>query len=173
MTGSTSAAAVSPRAASGYALALSLLLSVSPWLLGGCSNDPEEPEVQIRQSIDSAQRAASNKNVSDLMEIVSKQYVDGRGLTHQHVARLVAFYLNRYQTVHLFTRIKEIDLTDAENAHVDLLVAMAGQPIGEESDLTNLRADLYRFNLRFVKENADSWRIVRTNWSRAHPADFL
>ncbi|MEW7981215.1 MAG: hypothetical protein AB2813_15930 [Candidatus Sedimenticola endophacoides] len=85
--------------------------------------------------------------------------------------RLALGYFLRHKSIHLLTQIERIELLDEERARVVLFVAMAGSPLEGVEQLLNLRADLHRFELDLVLEQAQ-WRVARAHWQRARAADF-
>ena len=49
---------------------------------------------------------------------------------------------------------------------------MAGRPIESTEALLDVRADLMRFDVEFVREG-DDWRVRAADWRRAELNDFL
>ena len=49
---------------------------------------------------------------------------------------------------------------------------MAGQPFSGARELERLRADLHRFEITLASENKE-WKVIRAEWRRAEPGDFL
>jgi hypothetical protein len=74
--------------------------------------------------------------------------------------------------VYLLTRVRSVEIATPGEARAVALVAMAGTPIERPEALAGLRADLYRFDLRFREEAAGVWRVASAEWRRAALEDF-
>ena len=83
--------------------------------------------------------------------MLSPDYRDLNGNDRRAVVRLVQFSLFRYKSVHLFSLTKSLEILDEDNAVAEVLVAMAGKPVETAEQLFDLRADLVRFNVRYVR----------------------
>ena len=77
----------------------------------------------------------------------------------------------RNQSVYLLVRVNDVVLADPGKAQVDAFVALAGQPIRDATALPELRADLYRFDLRLRDEDGE-WRVTSADWRPATLVDF-
>jgi hypothetical protein len=85
---------------------------------------------------------------------------------------LIAGYILRNKSIHLFSRVQDITLgEDKTQADVILYVAMAGVPVTNVDQLMLVRADLYRFDLAVKREDGD-WRVTAGSWHEARLADF-
>jgi hypothetical protein len=146
-------------------LMLSLILS--------CSSKPDSPEQQVRHLLRGAEVAVKEKNLDAFRQLISHQYADTSGRDKRRVVGILRYHFLGNRSIHLFTRIKEIDFPQSGEAVVTLFVAMAGRPIVSQKDLLDLRADLHRFVISLVKESDGGWRAVRSEWRRARPMDFL
>ncbi|OQX44245.1 MAG: hypothetical protein B0D83_00090 [Candidatus Sedimenticola endophacoides] len=147
-----------------------VLLSLA-LLLVACSAEQTTPEERIRALVASAEAAAEARSAGDLGELLSEHYADARGRGRKELKRLALGYFLRHKSIHLLTQIERIELLDEERARVVLFVAMAGSPLEGVEQLLNLRADLHRFELDLVLEQAQ-WRVARAHWQRARAADF-
>lgn len=149
-----------------------LLLGVC--LLLGCPADQDSPQAQVRSLIERAQAAAEQKNTKLLREMVSADYADERGHDKRAVESLVRYYFLQHQSIHVFTRIEDIQLdASTDGVRATLFAAMAGQRIDSADALSGLRADLYRFELDFVKDPGGQWQVIRADWRGATIDDFL
>jgi hypothetical protein len=104
--------------------------------------------------------------------MISEKYSDSQGQDKKAVEAMLRYYFLRNQTIHLFTRIRQISFPQPDVAQADVMVAMAGQPISGAEDLERLRADLHRFEITLARENGE-WKVIRAEWRRAEFADFL
>ena len=108
-----------------------------------------------------------------LMALVSEQYRDPRGRSKRNIDEMTRFYFARNRDVYVLTTVGEIIFPDSAHAEVQVHVAMAGEPISAGGGLSGLRADLYEFDVTFADEGEQDWKVVRAEWRRAQPNDFL
>ena len=91
---------------------------------------------------------------------MADDYRDGEGRGADDIRRYLHGYLIAHQSIHLITRIEAIELEGAEVARAQVTVGM----LGRESDSTwDLAGDIYRFDLRLVREDGE-WRVTRASW---------
>jgi hypothetical protein len=147
-------------------VSLALLLTVS-----ACGKTVS-PEAQIRARINAAGAAADKKEISTLREIVSDKYSDSQGQDKRVVEGVLRLYFIRNETLHVFTRTTSVEFPEKDKALAVVYVAATGQQIVNAQELSRVRADLYRFELSFVKEDKD-WRVARAEWRPAELADFI
>jgi hypothetical protein len=151
--------------------ALIFLLSVTSFT-GACSSGRDSPEAQVRALLVQGEAAAEKKESGVLRQLISEKYSDSQGQDKKAVEAVLRFYFLRNQSIHLFTRIRQISLPQPDLAQADLMVAMAGQPITDTEQLERLRADLHHFEITLARENGE-WKVTRAEWRRAEFADFL
>ena len=152
-------------------LLLVLVLTALP--LSGCASEPESLEEQVRAMIAQAEAAAEERDLEAIKALISETYRDERGNSKQNVASLVTLYFLQNRSIYLLTRIDMLAVADSMQAEASVLVAMAGQPIGEASILTLARAALYRFDFTFADEGEGDWKVMRATWQRAEAGDFF
>ncbi|MHB1142431.1 MAG: hypothetical protein ACYC1T_11850 [Sulfuricaulis sp.] len=150
---------------------LIFLLSVA-FFTGACSSERDSPETQVRALLAQGETAAEKKESAVLRQMVSEKYADSQGQDKKAVEAMLRFYFLRNQSIHLFTRIRQISFPQPDLAQADVMVAMAGQPISDAEELERLRADLHRFEITLARENGE-WKVTRAEWRRAEFADFL
>ena len=147
-----------------------ILLLLMPLLLQACSDSPESPEEQIRQFIDAGVQAGEARSADDLSELLHRDYRDQHGNNGKQLGRLMRAYFFRHKTVHLFTRIDNIEMLADNQASVSLHVAMAGTVISDVNALAGLSARVYRFDLQLVRQ--DQWLLRHANWAPASLSVF-
>lgn len=140
-------------------------------LVVGCGGEPEPLEAQVRTLVAEAEAAAEARDVDALMDLVADDYRGPSGEPKNAVAPLARFALGRHQTVHLLTRISEIDVRDSTQAQATVFVAMGGRPIQAE-ELESLRGSLWRFDV-LVRRAGSGVRVTQAQWRRARPDDFF
>lgn len=147
-------------------LALSFALPVS------CSTERDTPETQVRALLMRGEAAAEKKESAVLRQMVSDKYSDSQGQDKKAIEAILRYYFLRNESIHLLTRVQAITFPAPARAQAVVLVAMAGQPIAGTQELERLRADLHRFEITLVNENRE-WKVIRAEWRRAEPGDFL
>lgn len=141
-------------------------------LLVSCSAERDTPEAQVRALLQRGEVAAEKKESSALRQMISEKYADSQGQDKKTVEAVLRYYFLRNESIHLLTRIRQIGFPRPDIAQADVMVAMAGQPIADAGQLERLRADLHRFEITLAREN-DEWKVIRAEWRRAEPGDFL
>lgn len=147
------------------------LLSVASFT-GACSSERDSPEAQVRALLAQGEAAAEKKESGVLRQLISEKYSDSQGQDKKAVEAILRYYFLRNQSIHLFTRIRQINFPQPDLAQADVMVAMAGQPISDAEELERLRADLHRFEITLAREDGE-WKVMRAEWRRAEFADFL
>jgi hypothetical protein len=132
-------------------------------LLAGCG-DADSPEQQVRKVIAAIEVAAEQRDVSDLMRHVSKNYRDGNGDGPDEASRYVRGYFIANQSIHLLTRVEEIQFLSSDEARANVLVGMVGREAAA-SGSWDLAADLYEFDVALLHEGGD-WKVTYARWNR-------
>lgn len=146
---------------------LLLLWAVS--LLPACEGGGSA-EDQIREFIEAGVTAAETRSSSDLGEMIHGSYLDQQGYNKKQLTGLLRAYFFRHKNIHLFSRVDEIELLGDNQAEVRLYVAMAGSVISDIDAISSLRARLYRFDLRLIKD--DEWQLQYASWQPASIVDL-
>jgi hypothetical protein len=137
-----------------------------------CSSPPQSAEDQIRVLLAEMEVAAEEKDLRPMKAVVSEQYTDEFGNDRQAIVRLLTYHFLRNQSIHLLTRVAAIEIPEPERASVTVYVAMAGRPIPNVDAMTQLRADLYRFDFA-LEDVEERWQVKRAAWRPAEARDFL
>lgn len=132
--------------------------------LGACGGD-DLPETQVRAVIAEAERAAEARDASALFDLIALDYRDGRGNGVEEIRRYVRGYLIAHQSIHMLTRVAEVELPATNLARVRATVGMLGREAGPEPSW-DLAADIYEFDITLAREDGD-WRVTRADWRRA------
>ena len=140
-------------------------------LVVACSGGELTPEERVRGVLAELEAAAEARDVGLLKPHVSEAYKDASGNDRRALLGLAAGHFMRHQSVYLLVRVNDVILSEPNKAQVDAFVALAGQPIRDATALPELRADLFRFDLRLRDEDGD-WRITAADWRPATLADF-
>ena len=140
-------------------------------VLAGCT-EPDSPEQRIRQLIAEGELAVEARSLADVRTLISENYLDGGKRTRRDLTRLLAGYFLRHKSIHLLVQINEILVEEPGRARAVVYVAMAGRPLDDVSQLSLVRADLYRFELE-LSEVEGEWRVTGGAWRKAAGRDFL
>lgn len=142
-------------------------------LLSACTSAPKEsPEDQIRALIAKGEKAAEEKDLGTLKDLLSDTYKDEDGNRKSEIMKILAFHLMQNKSVHLLTRIRVIEFPDPKNAKATVFVAMAGGELGSIDDLLRYRADLYRVDFTATDEGRAEWKVTSAKWRPADTSDF-
>ena len=148
-------------------------IALGALLLAACGAEPDDPEARLRATIAGAERAVEARSLKQAAAVIAADYRDDRGNDRRAVSQLLFATLQRNRNIHLLSRIAELQLGDDDkSAEVQLYVAMAGSPIASLQQAAALRADLYRFELRFT-DGDDGWQLQRADWRRAGLDELL
>ena len=127
----------------------------------GCGA-PDSPEQQIRAVIEQVEIAAESRDVGDLMQHVSQQYQDGSGLGRDDAAKYVRGYFIANQSIHLLTRVDQVEFPVSEEARVLVTVGMVGRDAAA-SGQWDLAANIYEFDVTLRREG-DAWKVTYAKW---------
>ncbi len=141
---------------------LTLLLALLG--LGACGGEEGSPEDQVRQFIAAVEAAAEDRDLGALRGLVSEAYLDGEGSDKRAVVARLRLYLLRNQSIHIITRIEEIEFPTLDLATATVLAGMAGRRSDGEF---SLNADLYEFRISLEDTGDGEWQLIRADWKRA------
>jgi ketosteroid isomerase-like protein len=127
---------------------------------------PEQsPEEEVRAVVAAAEEAAEARDASTLLDFIAADYSDGRGNGAEELRRYVRGYLLAHQSVHLVTRVEEIELPADDLARLRATVGMLGKEAAGES-AWDLAAEVYEFEVTLAREDGE-WRVTRAEWRPA------
>ena len=138
-----------------------LLLCIA---LAACGRD-STPEAEIRAVLAAAEEAAESRDASTLLELIAPDYHDGRGNDAGQLRRYVRGYLIAHQSIHLLTRVDEIEILAPDLARLKATVGMLGRESAATSSW-DLAGEVYEFDLRLAREDGD-WRVILAEWRPA------
>ena len=77
-----------------------------------------------------------------------------------------------HKNIHLFTKVDDVVFNDGQSeAAVSLYVARAGNAIADAGALAGLRAQIYKFELRFARQ--ETWLLTQAKWERSSFKDMV
>ena len=132
--------------------------------LGACGG-ADSPESQVRAVIVEAERAAEDRDASALFDLIAADYRDGRGNGVEEIRRYVRGYLIAHQSIHMLTRVDEVEMQATGLARVRATVGMLGREAVPESSWY-LAAVIYEFDITLAREDGE-WPIIRADWRQA------
>ncbi|HET7204031.1 MAG TPA: NAD(P)/FAD-dependent oxidoreductase [Steroidobacteraceae bacterium] len=139
------------KAAAAAVLAASLAMTA-------CSA-PETPEQQVRAVVAAAEDAAERRDHSDLMALVSPEFEGARGEDAREVSRMLRGYLVAHPSIHVATRIDEVDFPYDDMARVRLTVGT----LGSDARALEVSADTRAVALELQRRDGE-WRVTRAEW---------
>jgi cation diffusion facilitator CzcD-associated flavoprotein CzcO len=141
----------------GKALAATAIVAAS---LGTTAcGERSTPEQQVRAVIAAAEDAAERRDHGDLMAFVSPDFQGGRGEDVREVSRMLRGYLLANPSVHVATRIDQIEFPYEDMARVQLTVGT----LGREAGPLDVAAGAQAVELELQHEDGD-WRVTRAEW---------
>ena len=142
----------------------SFLFCVILFQATGCS-DSDSPEQQIKNYIAAGKLAAESRKLGDFKKLIADDFRDSQGHDKTSMVRIAAGYFLRNKNIHLFTQINDIYFPHPDQADVRMYIAMTGQAVHDINSIFNLRADLFEFELKLVRQDGD-WLLQNARWSR-------
>jgi hypothetical protein len=131
-------------------------------LLAGCGGN-DDPEQRVRAFVDQIAASAEARAWSDFDAYLADGYSDSRGLTRREALAVVTRYILAHRSIHVFQRVRRLELRDARHARAVVLAALAGSPVNGPEDLARLNADLYRFEIELADEG-EGFRVASAGW---------
>jgi hypothetical protein len=108
--------------------------------------------------------AAEARDVGDVMKNISDHYSDASGMTQEDAARYLRGYFIANQSIHLLTRIEQVEFPATDEARANVLVGMVGREAAASSRW-DLAADLYEFDVTLRREDGD-WKVTYARWQQ-------
>jgi hypothetical protein len=140
-----------------------VLLLTACLTLTACG-DADSPEQQVRDVIDKMETAAEARDVSELVEHLSSEYRDANGMSPDEAARYARGYFIANQSIHLLTRVEQVEFPLPDEARARVLVGMVGRD-ADAAGKWDLAADLYEFKLALRQEDGE-WKVTFTEWRK-------
>ncbi len=131
-------------------------------LLAGCSRD-DTPEQRVRAFVDRVAASAEDRAWGDFDAYLAGDYNDAQGLTRKEVLGIVTRYILAHRSIHVFQRVRAIEVRGPRHARIVVLAALAGSPVAGHEDLARLSADLYRFELELT-DDGNGFKVSRAAW---------
>ncbi|MBB6093355.1 ketosteroid isomerase-like protein [Povalibacter uvarum] len=127
------------------------------FLISACGSS-DSPETQVRRAIDAMEKAAEARDVSDLMEFVADDFRDQYGQDRDQLRQYLMGYFIANQSIHLLTRIDELELPGPDEALVRMTIGMVGRE-ADAANAWNLAADVQDFEITLRRED-DDWKVM-------------
>lgn len=138
--------------------------------LSACDSPPSSEQL-FRQTLSDMETSIQQGDVSAFLEFIDESYTDSRGRTREDIRRIAQLHVLRNRNLHLYHHVTRLEFVEDESADVNVLVALAGQPVASPASLANIRAELMQFDVQFDFDQ--QWKVVSASWSRAGIDDFL
>lgn len=151
---------------------VAVLLCMASLLISTGCDDGDTAEDQVRKFIQTGSDAVEKRDISDVKELISDNYSDTKGNNRQMVLRMLTGYFLGHKNIHVLINIQNIHFPDDQHAEVQLLAGMAGQSASDFATLFDIRANVYKFDLRLIKDD-DDWQLLNARWSIANREDLF
>ena len=140
-----------------------LLICTICLVTAGCGDGASEasPEDAVRAWVARGEAAAEDKDRGALLEMISGDYVDGRGNDREQIGDLLRIYFFRQNSIALLTSIDDITINGETAALVNLTVGMAGT----NNSALGLSAEAYNFEFELERFD-DDWQLIGARWSK-------
>ena len=93
-----------------------------------------------------------------------REYRDAYGQGPTDAARYARGYFLAHQSIHLLTRIEQVEFPSPDEARATVLVGMAGRET-DADDAWDLAADLHEFDVALAREDGE-WKVTYAEWRR-------
>lgn len=132
--------------------------------LSACSSDKGSPEQKIRDLLTSMEQGLEQRSVSQIMDHISDNYRDADGRLKQELKSYSQLQILRNQNIHIFTRIKSIEVNE-NKATASLSLAMTSKTVDLSIEQNRLNADSYTASIT-LNEESGTWKITSVKWKR-------
>jgi hypothetical protein len=143
----------------------SIVLAVAVLIaLFSCKEESEE--AIIRKAITEAAAAAEKKDLSGVMEVVSKK-VRSRKMDYKELKRFIFAQLRIGSWRKVFLVRTNVELKDERHAEVETTAILAsGEKITKLEEAIPRNSGAYKITLQMEKESDDVWRAVQAEYER-------
>jgi hypothetical protein len=135
-----------------------LILSLTLVALCACSGSATSDEEKVRELIASAESAAEERDVGDVLELVDAEYADTQGNTRDSLALFLRAYFAAHPKLEIVTSIEELEFPVAGLARVRVKVRGLALDQFNFGEAALLNVELRRFD--------GEWRVVRADRAR-------
>jgi hypothetical protein len=139
-------------------------LAVLVTLAAGCG-DSRTPDAKVRAVIAHGEQAAEARDLSAIMDLVSRSYRDEQGGGRDELKQYLRGYLVAHQAIHLLTKIESVEFPYRDMAKVSLTLGTLGRDTAAATAF-DLAADVYDVELELALVDGE-WRITRASWRPA------
>ena len=127
--------------------------------------EPETAETQIRKTLARAARAAQERDLGALMDLVSEEF-KGKGMDRRTLKQFVFVQLHRGTWRRVFFVNTSIDVQpDGKSARVETgAILTSGEKVETIEDVAGTDAGSYRFDIIMELEEGDTWRVTTAEY---------
>ena len=140
-----------------------IVLLVLALLLWGCGETGDSPEAQIRSLLTEAEEAAEGRDLDYFRGLIADNYSDHRRRGRQEILELAQIYFVHNRSIRILSRVDEIDLPGPDIAQVKMVAGLARRNAAA-TNVLDLRANAYRFELEFHRGEDGEWRLNQASW---------
>ena len=127
--------------------------------------EPEDPETQIRWTLAQAAKAAQERDLGDLMDLVSEKF-EGKGMDRRTLKQYVFVQLQRgaWRRVFFVNTVVEVQPAGTSARVKTGAILASGENVKTVDDVAGTDAGSYRFDLTMELEEGDTWRVTTAQY---------
>jgi hypothetical protein len=124
---------------------------------------PKTDEEQIQELMKQASQHIENKEISNLMDLLSNDYTDFRGRDKNQTKDMVQTYFREFRGIVVHLLSTQIDGIDLDKASIRSDAAISSGAVQALRKLVPVSTDNYRFQIELIKTQ-DRWMIHYAEW---------
>lgn len=129
----------------------------------GCHKETDQDKV--KKVITGIQKAAEKKDIQNIINSLSKTYLDPQGFNDDTIKGLLLGYFFQHPRISVYITDLEISVADTFSKAVFQAVLTGGSKTGSASDLFPDSLGMYAFVVELKKE-PDGWKVTSATWVR-------
>ena len=130
----------------------------------GCSRETEEDKVKNVVTV--IQKAAEEKNLKKIVEVLAKTYRDPQEYDYSTIRTMLAGYFLKYPRISVYMMNIEVHVEN-KSAKALFQVILRGRNVQElDPPLGSGELGVYDFEVKFEKME-DEWKVVSAQWVRS------
>ena len=129
----------------------------------GCHKETEQDKVKI--VIIDIQKATEEKNVKQIINNISKTYMDPQGFNYDTIKGLLLGYFFQHPKISAYITDLEVSVDNTSAKVIFQVILTSGSKTGSTADLIPESLGMYAFEVSLKKE-PDGWKVTSAKWER-------
>jgi hypothetical protein len=129
----------------------------------GCHKETEQDKVKI--VIIDIQKATEEKNVKQIINNISKTYMDPQGFNYDTIKGLLLGYFFQHPKISAYITDLEVSVDNTSAKVIFQVILTSGSKTGSTADLIPESLGMYAFEVSLKKE-PDGWKVTSAKWGR-------